>query len=126
VGTQFDGLGHLGIGDLFYNGNNRHDFAKAEGLTKLGVENVGAIVTRGVLIDVAGYKGVPRLQGGYEITLADLQGALKREKTDIKSGDIVLLHTGWGSLWLKDNAAFGRTRRASAWPRRASWSSVRW
>jgi kynurenine formamidase len=108
VGTQFDGLGHLGIGDLFYNGNNRHDFAKAEGLTKLGIENVGAIVTRGVLVDVAAYKGVPRLQGGYEITLADLQGALKRQKTDIKSGDIVLLHTGWGSLWLKDNAAFGK------------------
>jgi kynurenine formamidase len=108
VGTQFDGLGHLGIGDLFYNGNNRHDFAKAEGLTKLGIENVGAIVTRGVLVDVAGYNGVPRLQGGYEITLADLQGALKREKVDIKSGDIVLLHTGWGSLWLKDNAAFGK------------------
>jgi kynurenine formamidase len=108
IGTQFDGLGHLGIGDLFYNGNNRHEFAKAEGLTKLGIENVGALVTRGVLIDVAGYKGVPRLQGGYEITQADIQGALKRQNVDIKPGDVVLLHTGWGSLWLKDNAAFGK------------------
>ena len=63
VGTQFDGLGHLGVGDLFYNGHNRQEFAKAEGLTKLGVENVGAIVTRGVLIDVAAYKKVPRLDG---------------------------------------------------------------
>ena len=43
IGTQFDGLGHLGIGDLFYNGNKRSEFAKAEGLTKLGVEHVGAI-----------------------------------------------------------------------------------
>ena len=32
IGTQFDGLGHIGIGDLFYNGNDRTDFAKAEGL----------------------------------------------------------------------------------------------
>src|SRR5262249_17372442 len=45
IGTQFDGLGHIGIGDLFYNGNDRKDFAKAEGLAKLGVENVGAIAT---------------------------------------------------------------------------------
>ena len=106
VGTQFDGLGHLGIGDLFYNGHNRREFAKAEGLSKLGIENVGAIVTRGVLVDVAAYKGVARLQGGYEITVADVQGALKRQKVDIRAGDVVLLHTGWGALWLKDNAAF--------------------
>ncbi len=106
VGTQFDGLGHIGIGDLFYNGNNRAEFAKAEGLTTLGVENVGPIATRGVLIDVAAYKGVPQLAGGYEISLADLQGTLKQQRTEIRIGDIVLVHTGWGSLWLKDNARF--------------------
>jgi kynurenine formamidase len=106
IGTQFDGLGHLGIGDLFYNGNRRSEFAQAEGLTKLGIENVGAIVTRGVLIDVAKFKGVEQLQGGYEITLADLKGALQRESVQIRSGDVVLIHTGWGSLWMKDNARF--------------------
>jgi kynurenine formamidase len=107
VGTQFDGLGHIGIGDLFYNGHNRNDFSKAEGLTVLGVENVGAIATRGVLVDVAAFKGVPQLAGGYEITLADLQGALARQGTPaIRAGDVVLFHTGWGALWLTDNAKF--------------------
>jgi kynurenine formamidase len=106
IGTQFDGLGHLGIGDLFYNGNKRSEFAQAEGLTKLGIENVGAIVTRGVLIDVAKFKGVEQLQGGYEITAADLKGALQRQGVQIRSGDMVLIHTGWGSLWMKDNARF--------------------
>ncbi|HEY1304519.1 MAG TPA: cyclase family protein [Vicinamibacterales bacterium] len=109
IGTQFDGLGHLGIGDLFYNGNKRSEFAKAEGLTKLGVENVGAIVTRGVLIDVAKYKGVAQLAGNYEITPADIKGALQREGAGIKPGDMVLFHTGWGSLWMKDNTKFGAT-----------------
>jgi kynurenine formamidase len=108
VGTQFDGLGHIGVGDLFYNGHNRQEFAKPEGLTKLGVENVGAIVTRGVLIDVAAYKKVPRLEGGYEISVADLQGALKRQGLELRAGDVALVHTGWGSLWIKDNAAFTR------------------
>ena len=106
VGTQFDGLGHIGVGDIFYNGNNRADFAKPDGFTKLGIENVGALVTRGVLVDVAAYKGVARLEGGYEITPADLRGALERQKTEVRSGDVVILHTGWGSLWKVDNAAF--------------------
>ncbi len=106
IGTQFDGLGHLGIGDLFYNGNRRSEFAQAEGLQKLGIENVGAIVTRGILIDVAKFKGVDQLPPRYEITPADLTGALQRENVQIRSGDMVIIHTGWGSLWMKDNAKF--------------------
>jgi len=106
VGTQFDGLGHIGVGDLFYNGHNRADFSRPDGLTKLGIENVGALTTRGVLIDVAGFKGVARLDGGYEITRADITGALARQRTEIHSGDVVIVHTGWGSLWLQDNAQF--------------------
>jgi kynurenine formamidase len=106
IGTQFDGLGHLGIGDLFYNGNRRSEFANAEGFTRLGIENVGAIITRGVLVDVARYKGVERLDPTYEITLADFQGALDKQGSQIHSGDVVLVHTGWGSLWMKDNAKF--------------------
>jgi kynurenine formamidase len=107
IGTQFDGLGHLGIGELFYNGNRRSEFAQGEGLTKLGIENVGAIVTRGVLIDVAKFKGVDQLPARYQITPADLKGALQREGVQIRSGDMVLIHTGWSSLWMKDNAKYG-------------------
>ena len=106
VGTQFDGLGHISIGDVFYNGNREADFAKAEGLTKLGIENVGALVTRGVLIDIAALKGQQMLAGGYEITRADIEAALKRQNTPLRSGDAVFFHTGWGAQWLKDNAKY--------------------
>jgi kynurenine formamidase len=106
IGTQFDGLGHLGIGDLFYNGNRASEFAQAEGLTRLGIENVGAIVTRGVLIDIARFKGVDQLAPTYEVTPADITGALQRQRTEIRTGDVVLVHTGWGSLWMKDNVKF--------------------
>jgi kynurenine formamidase len=82
------------------------EFAKAEGLTKLGIENVGALVTRGVLIDVAAYKSQAMLAGGYEITRADIEGTLKRQNVAIRSGDVVIFHTGWGSQWIKDNAKF--------------------
>ncbi len=103
VGTQLDGLGHVGVGDIFYNGNNRHDFQTGNGLTKLGIENAGVFITRGLLLDLAILKGVGHLEKGYEITAADLKQALQREKLEIRPGDAVLIHTGWGSLWEVDN-----------------------
>ncbi|HUU12381.1 MAG TPA: cyclase family protein [Terriglobia bacterium] len=106
VGTQFDGLGHIGINGRFFNCNEARDFVRAEGLQKLGVENVGSFFTRGVLIDVAAYKGVARMEKGYEISVDDLKGALAKEGLNLREGDAVILHTGWGSLWMKDNAMF--------------------
>jgi kynurenine formamidase len=99
VGTQFDGLGHIGISDRFYNGFTREEIATPYGLAKLGVENVRPIVSRGVLIDVARYKGVDRLEDSYEITSSDLENALQKQGIKIRSGDVVLIHTGWGALW---------------------------
>jgi kynurenine formamidase len=106
VGTQFDGFGHIGINGRFFNCNEAKDFVRAEGLTKLGVENVGVFFTRGVLIDVAAYKGVARLDKGYEISVADLKGALAKQGISLREADAVFLNTGWGSLWMKDNATY--------------------
>lgn len=112
VGTQFDGLGHVGTRingeDTFYNGFKRSEFGASGGLNKLGVENVGVFVTRGVLIDVAGYKGVDRLPVGTVITAPDLQGALKRQSVELSAGDVVLIHTGHGALWMVDNEEYNR------------------
>jgi kynurenine formamidase len=109
IGTQFDGLGHVAIGERFYNGNHVNDIAQAEGLTRLGVEHVGPIFTRGVLIDMAGHKGVQQLEGGYEITVEDIEGALQSQGAEIRSGDVVLFHTGWGALWMQDNERYLRS-----------------
>ena len=46
--AQLDGLGHIGIDNLYYNCNRGIDFALTDGLKKLGIENVPAIATRGV------------------------------------------------------------------------------
>ncbi len=112
VGTQFDGLGHIGTRvdgeDVFYNGFRRSEFGTAGGLTKLGVEKVGVFVTRGILIDAAGYKKVDRLPVGTVITAADLQGALERQSVKLSEGDVVLIHTGHGTLWMVDNEEYNR------------------
>jgi kynurenine formamidase len=106
VGTQLDALGHVGIGDIFYNGNNRNEFVTGKGLSKLGIENAGPFFTRGLLLDIAALKGKTRLEKGYEITADDLQQALAKEKLEIRPGDAVILHTGWGALWKVDNALY--------------------
>ena len=110
VGTQFDGLGHVGVRvngeDRFYNGLKLSEFGDAYGLKKLGIENVGVIFTRGVLLDVAAYKGVERLEAGYVVTVDDITAMLAKEKVDIQEGDVVLFHTGHGKLWMKDNQKY--------------------
>ena len=109
VGTQFDALSHISIGNLCYNGLKQDDIITPEGFTKLGVEQVGPIVTRGVLIDVVAYKQVEQLPDRYEITADDLKGALGQQKTEIRPGDVVVIHTGWGKHWMVDNDRYTET-----------------
>jgi len=106
VGTQLDSIGHIQIGDRFYNGWTTQDVVESWGLNRFGMETVPPIVTRGVLVDVAAYKGVERLVRGYVISVADVEGALNKQGTQIKGGDAVLFHTGWGGLWDKDAELF--------------------
>lgn len=58
VGTQFDAFAHQTIGDSLYNCFKLDQIATRNGFDKLGVENVGSLITHGVLVDVAGLKGV--------------------------------------------------------------------
>jgi hypothetical protein len=111
VGTQFDGLGHVGIRlngeDIFYNGNKLSEFGDPYGLKKLGIENVGPMFTRGILLDVCALRGFDRLPKGYVISPDELQGCLDKAKLSIQPGDVVLIRTGHGKLWMKDNQAYG-------------------
>lgn len=107
VGTQFDAFSHQTIGGSLYNCYQLDEIATRNGFTKLGVENVGMLMTRGVLVDVSAAKGVPMLAADYEITPEDLEAALKRQGLRLEAGDAVLIRTGWSRLWGKDNARYG-------------------
>ncbi len=112
IGSQLDGLNHVGAGELFYNGHRGPDIARTTGTTKLGAEHAGPIVTRGVLLDVLGVKvatgrdlgapaanGKPVLAQNYRITVEDIQQAMAFGDIDrIEPGDVVLLRTGWNHL----------------------------
>ena len=106
VGTQFDTFSHQMVGTSMYNCFKLDDIASRTGFTKLGVENVGALMTRGVMIDVAALKSTGMLPNAYEITVQDLQQALARQKLTLQPGDAAIVHTGWGKLWGKENARY--------------------
>ena len=109
VGTQFDGFAHQSIEYSHYNCVKTDDIQTRGGFSKLGIEKVGTLMTRGVLIDVAALKGVDMLGDTYEITPQDIQQALQKQNITLRPGDAVLINTGWGKLWAKDNARYMRT-----------------
>jgi kynurenine formamidase len=106
VGTQLDGFVHQTHENSLYNCFKVDEIASRSGFTKLGIEKIGALITRGVLIDVAALKGVDMLPDNYEITVEDLEQALQRQNLQLQPGDAVIIHTGWGKHWGQDNARY--------------------
>lgn len=106
VGTQFDGFAHQTHENSWYNCFKVDENSTRSGFSKLGIHTVGSVITRGVLIDVAGLKGVDTLPDAYEITVQDLEDALKKQNVSLQPGDAVLINTGWHKLWAKDNARY--------------------
>lgn len=109
VGTQFDGFAHQTHEDGHYNCVKTGDIETRGGFKKFGMDKVGMLMARGVLLDIAGLKGVETLPESYEVTVADLEAAMQRQGTKIQPGDAILMHTGWGRLYGKDNARYVRT-----------------
>jgi kynurenine formamidase len=107
IGTQFDAFAHQMWGDSFYNCFKLGDIGTRSGFKKLGVEHVGGLMTRGVLIDVAGLKGVDLLPTSYLITPDDLRDALAKARQTLEPGDAVIIRTGWSKLMGKENERYG-------------------
>ena len=120
VGTQFDMFSHQGIDGSLYNCVPIESAATRTGFTRLGVENIGALFTRGVLVDIAGLKGVEMLEVDHEISVAEIEAAMARQHVTLQAGDAVLIHTGWGRLWGVDNTKYA-TRSPGIGVAAAEW-----
>lgn len=102
IGTQLDGLGHIGVGDRYYNGNKWQDFGNISGLKKLGADKVPPMVARGILLDMAAHYGTDVVKEGTAFNRAEIDAVAKKQGVEIQQGDIVIFHTGWLSLIEKD------------------------
>jgi len=103
IGSQIDGLGHLGENGMYYNCNDAKDFSAIGGLTRLGIEQVPPIVARGIVLDMAGHFGVEHMEAGQTFSVEDVKAVEKKQGTPIRAGDVVLFHTGWTDAKLKQD-----------------------
>ena len=108
IGSQLDGLGHIGIDSVYYNCLAGKDVVSAGGLKKLGIENVPAIATRGVILDMVGLTGKDPVPEGTAFNKKEIDAALARQgNMKINKGDVVIFYTGWTQLIGKDDKRYG-------------------
>ena len=99
IGTQLDGLGHIGIDNTFYNCTPGSEITGISGLKKFGIETVPAVATRAVLLDMTAVMGQEIIPEGVAFNQPEIEAALKRQgNMKINKGDIVIFYTGWHKL----------------------------
>jgi kynurenine formamidase len=104
--THLDSIAHEWLDNTIYNGYS-DDVISSQGATRCGIDKVGGIVTRGVLLDIARFKGVKCLEKGEGIFSQDLESCAKSQNVPLREGDAVLVRTGsLNSFDLKNPAEF--------------------
>lgn len=118
TGTHIDALCHQACDLKLYGGVAIEDVETGAGFTQLGAEHIAPIVARGVLLDVAGWKGVPHLPLRYSIPAEELIACAEAQGVEVRKGDVLLVRTGYGALW-NDEAAYqdaaGVAKSGSLW-----------
>jgi kynurenine formamidase len=108
IGSQLDGLGHIGIDGVYYNCLDGKEVVSAAGLKKLGIENVPAIAARAVILDMVGLTGKDPVPEGTAFNKKEIDAALARQgNMKINKGDVVVFYTGWTKLIGKDDKRYG-------------------
>ena len=108
IGSQLDGLGHLGEGGLYYNCLDEKEISVITGLTKLGTHAVPPLVGRGVVLDMAAQAGVEMLEAGQFFGEAEIKAAADAQGVTLGEGDIILFYTGWtDGMFTSDPSAWG-------------------
>lgn len=95
VGTHVDALSHVSHDGLLHGGVDAAEAQTGGRFSQLGAEHTPALLTRGVLLDVAATKGVDVLPPGYGVTADDLAAAEARAGVQVRRGDVALVRTGW-------------------------------
>lgn len=94
-GTHIDALNHFSCGGFFHGGRETAGAQSYSGIAAHGVDTIGPIVRRGVLLDVAAIAGFETLAEEFVVTPAHLDQACSAQQVEVGPGDVVLLRTGW-------------------------------
>lgn len=117
-GTHIDALCHQACGLKLYGDIPTDSVETPAGFTRLGVETVPPLLARGVLLDVAGWKGQQRLPPRYSISGEELQACAAAQQVEVQAGDVLLVRTGYATLWHDEPAylnAAGVAKSGTLW-----------
>jgi len=117
-GTHIDALSHQSCGLELFGGVPTDQVETAAGFTKLGIETVAPLLGRGVLLDMAGWKGHSPLPTNYSISADELHSCARAQNVSLKPGDVLLVRTGFGALWSDESAylqAAGISKSGTLW-----------
>lgn len=106
IGSQIDGLGHMGVNHQYYNGHMASEFVTPSGLTKLSIDRLPPVATRGILLDMAKLMNTDIVPAGTAFNKAEIDAAAAAAGLSIQAGDVVLFHTGWLNMMDSDPQAF--------------------
>jgi kynurenine formamidase len=95
--TQWDALSHVGYENLLYNNVPASTVTARYGAARNSIDKVlPGMVGRGVLLDIARHRGVDWIEtGDAPIEAGELDQAAASQGVEIKTGDAVLIRTGW-------------------------------
>ncbi len=128
--THWDTLAHVGYGGVLYNGVPNSVVTEADGATRLGVEAIGPVTSRGIVLDVARALDEDPLPGGHPITADDLDAALGLTGITPEPGDVALVRTGQlAVLRAGDKKRFsmqspGLSTKSIEWLHAHQWAAV--
>jgi kynurenine formamidase len=118
AGTHIDALCHQ-ASDLRLCGDVPVERAETPaGFTELGVETIPPLLGRGILLDVAGWKGQARLPALYGVTADDMEACARAQGAEVRPGDVLLVRTGYAALWHDEPTylqAAGVAKSGSLW-----------
>lgn len=93
--SHIDALSHTFLDGFMYNGKSVDEHVSPDGVTCNSVDQIGAIVTRGVLLDIARFRNVDHMEAGDAITSDELDACAKAQGVSLRTGDVCLVRTGW-------------------------------
>lgn len=97
VGTHIDALAHVSQDGRLYGGADAAEAGVGGRYLEHGVHTIEPMVRRGLLLDVpAALELSDGCPAGYEITVADLETTIERQRVAVEAGDVVLIRSGWG------------------------------
>ncbi|HEV7521584.1 MAG TPA: cyclase family protein [Candidatus Angelobacter sp.] len=124
LGTHMDALCHFSCDGKLYGG---HDVASTQsysaGISKHSIDTVAPIMRRGVLLDIAGQQKIESLPSDFEIMPEHMEAAARGQCTEVRSGDVVLLRTGWGAFFSDASRFESQMRTPGPAEKAARWLS---